>query len=85
MTDDPWFVRSRKAGRYTINPVARGGWLLLIGYGVLTLASAPLLLLGIPVGLWSFVGVVTLLSIVFVVTAWRTSVPEAEWRGRPPR
>lgn len=81
MVDQPWFVRRRRAGKYTINPVSRGGWMLLLGCGVALLAITPLLLLRMPVGAFSFAAVAMLLSIVFVVIAWRTSVPEEEWRG----
>jgi hypothetical protein len=81
MAGQPWFVRRRRAGQYTINPVSRGGWMLLLGYAVALLAITPLLLLGMPVGALNFAAVAVLLSIAFAVIAWRTSVPEGEWRG----
>lgn len=82
MSKDAWFVRSGKGPTFSLSPVTRGGWLLTLGHVALTLASTPLLTHEEPVGPISFVVVVTLMSIVYVVIAWRTSVPKAQWQAQ---
>lgn len=75
-----WFVSTRSATSYRLNPCSRAGWWLLIGYCLFVSIVPTAILLAAgdrpSVARWTAFGATTVLpTIAFVVTAIRMSVP----------
>ncbi|AJP73031.1 hypothetical protein [Sphingomonas hengshuiensis] len=75
-----WFVSTRTATSYRLNPCSPAGWWSLIGYCLfVSVAPTAILLAGgdSPSGTrWvAFGATIVLPSIAFIVTAFRMSVP----------
>ena len=72
----PWFVRVRSATSYKLNPCSVEGWLVVLVYLAVTLASILILFPRPDTVRWVIWGTVEIVStILLIVIALRTSVP----------
>ena len=70
-----WFVRSRSAARYTIEPCTREGWAVVIGYCLALVALTPLLLDPTNTRIIIYVALSVTFTALFCLVAYRMSAP----------